>query len=128
MLGDVRKLDTFDNSWSILKTTTGDEMCVSTRRAHAACMVGKHMVVWGGVNENSRPLNDVWALSLESFRWANLKPNLEGTLPDAISHHKMVSVFPKEFNSMLNFTLFKNPDVTNEKVMRSVKKIQKMGV
>lgn len=124
----MRKLDTFENSWSTLKTFTDNNGIVPTRRAHAACMVGKHMLVWGGIDEYSRTLNDVWMLSLETFRWANVKGSFVGKLPDAIMYHKMVSVFPKEFNSMRNFSLFKNPEITNSKVMRAVKCIQKMGV
>lgn len=46
---------------------------MEARRYHSAVMVGKFMVVVGGINTLGRFLKDINMLNLETLKWQSLK-------------------------------------------------------
>jgi hypothetical protein len=56
----------------------------------AEAKVGPQMLVFGGQNEETEPLSDVWLLNLEAKKW--FKPETSGDLPDARAYHTTTSV------------------------------------
>jgi len=39
------------------------------RRNHTACMLNHHMIIYGGIDDFHRTLNDVVALDLKKKKW-----------------------------------------------------------
>ena len=62
----------------ILYTTTSNslrsikisnEEIVEPRRQHSACIIGKHMLVYGGINTKKEYLSDLKILNLKALEW-----------------------------------------------------------
>ena len=47
-------------------------MVPEARRNHIACILNQHMIVYGGVNDFSRFLNDVVVLNLKQQKWSQI--------------------------------------------------------
>lgn len=57
------------NKWMI---TPHDETGPCPRGGHAACVYKDRMYVFGGRDEESKKLNDIWELNLLMFSWAEI--------------------------------------------------------
>ena len=65
-LNDVNMFSPENLEWKNIKTSG----VIETRRYHCAAMVGKHMLVHGGLNAQSHLLGDLHALNLETAQWS----------------------------------------------------------
>ena len=92
-LNTVKILRTEGMEWKQVDTA-GE--CVVMRRYHSASMVGKHMLVYGGLSEKNAVLGDLLVLSMENYHWNEVKATGEG--PGPLAFHTSVAVYPG-FNS-----------------------------
>jgi N-acetylneuraminic acid mutarotase len=73
------------NQWEYLKTSG---TYISTRKYHSAAIVGKHMFIYGGLNQKNNLLSDCALLNLEKKTWKSIY--IEGLKENAF--HTCVSV------------------------------------
>ena len=73
------------NLWEYLKTSG---TYISTRKYHCAAIVGKHMFVYGGLNQKNNLLSDCALLNLQRNTWKSIF--LEG--PEENAFHTAASV------------------------------------
>ena len=64
-LNDVSIFTPETMEWKYFKTYG----IIETRRYHVAAMIGKHMIVHGGLNSFSHVLSDFWALNMDTGEW-----------------------------------------------------------
>ena len=64
----------------------------SGRRHHSAAALGKHMLVFGGVDKHSEVKGSLYVLDLKAKVWE--KPFVRGKFPCRRSHHTLTPVFP----------------------------------
>lgn len=60
-----------------------NENTIEARRCHSAVIVGKHMLVFGGVNTKKEYLNDLKVLDLKELRWDSKEYKVESQDLDA---------------------------------------------
>lgn len=81
---------------------------VVMRRYHSAAIVGKHMVIYGGLSEKNAYLGDCMVLNLDSWKWKSVE--IHGKGPGPIAFHAVISVFPGFNNEQTR--LFSSPPST----------------
>lgn len=47
------------------------------RRNHIAEVIGKHLVIYGGIHEENGILNDAWAIDLVKLKWSKVNTNTQ---------------------------------------------------
>mgnify|MGYP000885029317 CR=1 FL=1 len=62
-LNDTRSYNPEKNEWKFHKCMGH---ILEPRRSHSACIHEKHMLIYGGVSQYGRYLNDIWALNLSN--------------------------------------------------------------
>lgn len=62
-LSDLRVFNTENNEWKIIGQA-GE--FIQPRRNHSAVVIGKHLLVYGGVDTRDHYMNDVWHLDLSN--------------------------------------------------------------
>lgn len=92
-LNTVKTLRTEGLEWRQVDTTGS---AVVMRRYHSAAIVGKHMLVYGGLSEKNGFLGDLVLLNMKNRRWKEVQAAGEG--PGAVAFHAAVAVYPG-FNS-----------------------------
>ena len=65
-LNDVRIFNTEKCEWKYIKTS-GE--VIEARRNFDSVVIGKSLVVYGGVNDYGRYLNELWELNLATLKW-----------------------------------------------------------
>ena len=85
----IRCLNPSTMEWKA-KVATGE--AVVMRRYHSAAVVGKHMLVYGGLSEKNVFLGDCIVLNLESWKWKTVE--IHGKGPGRLAFHSTVSVYP----------------------------------
>jgi len=97
-LNDVRMFIPEQCEWKYLK---GHGDLVEPRRNHAAVIVGKHMLIHGGIDNKGMYLNDLMIFNLNTYKWQVAdERNAEHTgiafhkaCPVFGSHHKELNIF-----------------------------------
>ena len=89
-LNDVRVFDTKNKTWDSWKTTS-TSFPIEFRRNHSACICGKHMFVYGGIDSSGKYLNDFWELNMKTRQWTYLYVEKSGY--KGIAFHAMCPVF-----------------------------------
>lgn len=102
---NTQKMLTPSLQWKYLKATGN---FVVMRRYHCAAMVGKHMLVFGGLSERNKVLGDLAVLDLNKLKWKSLEL-VDG--PPPLAFHSAVTVLPKEFKGLTDLTPFALPEV-----------------
>jgi len=64
-LSDVKSYDILTDTWNNIKTYTNGDL-IANRRCHSAIIFNKQMLVYGGINEFGKILDDCWVLSLDN--------------------------------------------------------------
>lgn len=92
-LNDVRYFNLDTGEWRFIKTW-GD--FVEGRRNHAGTILTKNMLVYGGINNNGRFLNDLVQLNLETHKWmvCEFEPSVSNE--ENIAFHTICAVFKSE--------------------------------
>ena len=92
-LNDVRYFGVDTGEWKFIKTW-GD--FVEGRRSHAGVILTKCMVVYGGINNNGKFLNDVVQFNLEHHKWTVCEIEPSTLNDEALAFHSMCAVFKAE--------------------------------
>ena len=73
--------------WSLVSTSVTKP---AARNGHSAIYdaPNNRMVIFGGADVSNYPLNDAWALALDTWTWSNLSPS--GTLPPIVVQHMAI--------------------------------------
>ena len=66
-LNDLWLFSLTKQSWQSIDCT--DEVVPSVRSGHTCCLFGDLMLVFGGIFEVTREINDTFAFSFEQRRW-----------------------------------------------------------
>ena len=69
-LRDIQEYDVTSNTYRLLPH--GGYLFTQSRRNHMDAMLGKFMVVYGGVNDSCQNLNDLVAFDTENSTWQYL--------------------------------------------------------
>lgn len=101
-LQDIKCFDSENYNWSIV-VTCGE--VIAHRRSHACCLIGKTMIVHGGIDNIEATFADLWILNLDQFKWIRCHMDQDDIF---LSHHTMCGVFNTqiEFVDILNFKDF----------------------
>lgn len=99
-LNTVKILRTEGMEWRQMDTSGP---AVTMRRYHSADIVGKHMLIYGGLSEKNGFLGDLVLLNMKNKRWKEVETI--GEKPAAMAFHATVAVYPG-FNSE-EFLLFR---------------------
>lgn len=104
-LNDIRMfvIDTQEWKWP---QCFGEQ--VEPRRNHVAAVVGKHMLVYGGIDNYGNLLSDLKALNLVTMRWQTCSE--EGNNGMGIAFHAACAVFHPERRKIM---LHKIPELVN---------------
>lgn len=78
---EVWTLNLSENMWKE-RTTYGIE--VSQRQHHATTVLGKYLIVHGGMDHKDNCLKDIYYLNLEKYKWKNLR--IKGPVPELALH------------------------------------------
>ena len=99
-LEDVQAYNTVEEGWNELKC----DGVFERRRYHVACIVGKYMIVHGGLNSAQQYLSDTTFLTLgkmnekeyrtREYRW--LKLATKGPSPQRVAYHTCQLVLNRE--------------------------------
>jgi len=85
-------------SWEINSKGQGD-IFHTPRKNHGAVRINKFMLIFGGMDDCDKQLNDMWSYNFESNIWQTI--NLQSGMP-SLSHHGMTAVFanPKKIEHL----------------------------
>ena len=103
-LNSVKTLHTESLQWSNIEPSG---LLVSMRRYHCAAMVGKHMLIQGGLSEKNSFLSDAAVLNMRAMKWKTVE--IQGTGPGHIAFHSAVSVYPADSDTSA-LSLFRTPE------------------
>ena len=120
------RLDIFDfntNSWV---NNYYNYFLYKLRRNHIACLIGPHMLIHGGVDENGEILDDSYLLNLNSnLIWSktSIMPIL---IPPKLAYHSCCLVITSDIKYNNKFSIYKIPNSFFAKKLNS--KIKEMGM
>lgn len=75
------------------------------RKHHIAELIGGYMLIFGGIDEDSEHLNDLWVLNLVSLTW--LQVEIKGLTIPPLAFHCSAVVVPKLKREDKSFNIFK---------------------
>ena len=104
-LNDVWMLSLTSHEW---KRQYCSGVLVEARRNHIAAIVGKYMLVHGGIDTYGNALSDLKVLNLQLMKWNSYTP--DGHDETGIAFHTACEVFHPDRKK---FELFKNPEQPN---------------
>jgi len=95
-LNDLVILD--PNKWEVKLCPPSREF-VLPRRNHVATMIGKYMLIHGGVDQRECSIDDIWVFNCDAKAWLSLQ--VEGKI-GSLSHHTASSIFtyPERINDL----------------------------
>lgn len=113
-LSDIILYNPSNEEWVTIRA---DGAAFTPRRHHAACVVGRHLVVYGGMDGSQSYLSDLLAINLlvkpseklkeniNPYRWTLLSPKGEG--PSALACHSCELILhPDRLNTQFSLTYF----------------------
>lgn len=117
-LNDVQTYSPTENRWTELNCDAGSMF--EHRRYHSACIVGRHLLVYGGIDSVERYLSDTMALTLgrasgkelkyREFKW--FKVGCKGDKPGKRAFHTVQLILsPERYRIPGQFDLFALPEV-----------------
>lgn len=93
-----------------LEEKTSNKLHFKWRRNHTADIIGHHMVIYGGIDDEDRVLDDLWALDLNfTLKW--IMADTKGMRLKPLAHHCTALVLPYEKRNNPQMSLFKFPDL-----------------
>jgi N-acetylneuraminic acid mutarotase len=85
------------------------------RRHHSTARIGKSVILFGGIDKNSRVMKDLYHYDIKQKEWSKIKA--VGTKPTARSHATLVAVFDQSLLHRNDFTVFNMPKIKTESSM-----------
>lgn len=104
-LNSVKILYTEGLQW---KHVEPSGVLVSMRRYHCAAVVGKHMLVHGGLSDKNSFLSDAAVLNMRAMKWKTVE--IQGKGPGHIAFHSAVAVYPADIVNNSGLSLFRTPE------------------
>lgn len=71
-LNDVWRLDLSSEHWSQIMPNSASDDIPLGRTGHSMCIYKGHILVFGGIHEITKELNDCWAFDLQGGAWRRL--------------------------------------------------------
>ena len=106
-----------------LEEKTFNKLNFKWRRNHTAEIIGNHMVIYGGIDDDGNILDDLWALDLNlTLRWNHI--DVKGPRQKPLSHHCSALVVSSEKKMHPQFNLFKFPDLPSGRTTIKANKIE----
>ncbi|CAG9334048.1 unnamed protein product [Blepharisma stoltei] len=108
-LNEVKAFSIDDNEWIYIRTTG---VLIQSRKNHCAAVVGKHMLIYGGLNQKNKALGDVAVLNMKNFKWKALE--IAGQKPKETAFHACATVLNTEqlrAESIYNIPTASNLDI-----------------
>ena len=99
--GDVYQFWTDSLKWD--KLNCNGEF--TFRRNHIAMVIGKYMIVHGGINQKSMVLDDIYSFDFKKKYWEEVK--ITGKKPKPVSHHSWCLVMHPYMLNQHNLDLYK---------------------
>ncbi|CAG9317240.1 unnamed protein product [Blepharisma stoltei] len=103
----VKKLFVYSIKSNKWQHYIGAGLLPSARRHQASSRIGKTMIMFGGISQESKVLSSLYTLDIKDQRWT--KHNISGAKPCGRSHSTLTSVYPSAIMEMFNFDLFSIP-------------------
>jgi hypothetical protein len=97
-INEIRVFDPETVTWA---TVPGASEYIDPRRSHACCLVGKNMIIHGGIDTADTTKCDLWTFNVEHMKWNGVMS--EGReLP--LSHHTISGAYTSSMETMEIFT------------------------
>lgn len=121
-LNDVIIYNPISDNWSAI---VPEGIPFEPRRYHSACVVGRHLVVYGGVNWQQRYLSDLLALNIGSipdiasenvnpYRWVAVRHR--GETPGPLAYHScQIVLHPDRYRVPSLISLTNLPEIKGQK-------------
>jgi hypothetical protein len=93
---DCHYFDTTTCDWQYLPTQGVRGELIPPRRSHVAVMLGKTMLVHGGISNRGGYHNDLWCLQLQNYTWVNLSNLLPKSDSCGLAYHTACAIFSRE--------------------------------
>lgn len=107
-MADLDIYDLTENHWITPNIST--KKFLELRRNHVADLIGNQMIIHGGMNEDNKILNDVYALSMSPpLKWHQLNISDFITGP-ALASHASALVIPMEIKFSEKTSIYKFPE------------------
>lgn len=107
-LADLDVFNLEDHSWSSPLLYTKNFLAL--RKNHVGDLIGHHMIIHGGINENGEYLNDTFLLNFTPAKWYACSINDEVNAP-TLAGHACTLVLPSEIKFNPRTSIYKFPDV-----------------
>ena len=111
-LGDVDIYNIDHDYWEMNNYNT--LIYLKLRRNHVACLVGIHMFIHGGIDEEGNYLSDSFLLSLNNgYKWAKAKIQgfRKNTFFPKLAYHSCCLVVGNEIQNHPKFNIYKFPEI-----------------
>lgn len=113
-MNDIQVYNPIENNWTELEC---DGAQFEQRRNHSACIIGKHLIVYGGINCLGQYLSDIMVLNFvkpgdkqRNHHWVRLP--LKGVKPPKLAYHTAQLVLnPERYRFPGQFALYNLPDL-----------------
>lgn len=105
-INGVRKLSIHPPQWVYVKTAG---TYISARKGHAAAIIGKHLLVSGGLNDKQHVLHDTAIFNLQKLTWNSV--DLAGLSFEGLAFHTAVSA--TSITNDESIYKFLDPRITN---------------
>jgi len=91
------------------------------RRNHIAEVVGSHMFIYGGIDEDFRYLSDMWVLDLYNFIWMKVTPKTGKIVTPTLAFHCSTMAYGIERREHPNFKFSSFSEIPNSRQYRKLK-------
>ena len=97
-INDTRVFELETLTW---QSVTGSAEYIDPRRSHACCLVGKNMIVHGGVDTSDHTKSDLWTFNLDVMKWSSVITEGKDL---CLSHHTMSGAYANHMDSIEIFS------------------------
>lgn len=80
-----------NETWEFVKT---GGTYIPTRKYHSGGIVGKHLMIYGGLNDKNNFLGDTAVLNMENWKWKIIET--KGAVPPPTAFHTISIVLTNE--------------------------------
>lgn len=88
------------------------------RQYHAAAQLGKTMIVYGGIDYNSKVRDDLYIYDIKEQKWNAPELNVLSD-PGCRSHCSLTPVFHQSLKALYNFSIYKIPKLREEFTLKN---------
>ena len=108
-MADLDIYDLIEDAW--IQPNFISKNFLSQRTNHIAELIGHHMIIHGGINDDNKVLGDVHLLSLSPFKWSPANLNDQTPSP-SLYGHACALVIPSELRFNPRMNIYKFPEIS----------------